>query len=355
MPSDAVFPGGAFPPAVHHTVRQDGDGTGRQDGDGTVRQDGDGAGGRIELAVHELGPTTATPPVVLCHGFPELAYSWRHQLPALADAGFRAVAPDQRGYGGSSAPGPVDAYGIEQLCGDLVGLLDSLEVERAVFVGHDWGGFVAWAMPLLHPDRCAGVAGVCTPYMGFPTTAVLRSIFGDDDEAMYMLWFQAEGVAEAHLDRRVEAVFRTLMVGGVDPSVAAGAGLDRQGGSFNPFLRVDELDVRGEPVATDEELRHYVEVFSRTGFRGGINWYRNLDANAAALPDLGRRTLDLPALMICAELDPALPPALAAGMPEVCSDLESHTIGGAGHWVQQECPDQVNGLLLDWLTRRFAG
>jgi pimeloyl-ACP methyl ester carboxylesterase len=130
-------------------------------------------------------------------------------------------------------------------------------------------------------------------------------------------------------------------------------GLDRSGGDFNPFLRIDDLDPPGEPVATEEELRHYVEVFSRTGFRGGINWYRNIDANAEAHPEVGNRPLELPALMLCAEWDPALPPSLAAGMSSTCADLELHTVPGAGHWLQQECPEQVNGLLIDWLTRRF--
>src|SRR2546428_690317 len=124
----------------------------------------------ITLSVHEAG---AGPAVVLCHGFPELAYSWRHQFPALAAAGFRVIAPDQRGYGGSDAPEPIEAYDLERLTGDLVALLDALGLDRAVFVGPDWGGFVAWAMPVLHPDRGAGVIGVNTPYMALPTTRVL--------------------------------------------------------------------------------------------------------------------------------------------------------------------------------------
>ena len=118
--------------------------------------------GSIDLTVHETGEG---PAVVFCHGFPELAYSWRHQLPAVAAAGFRAIAPDQRGYGDSSAPPNISDYGLTELTGDMAGLLDALEIDRAIFVGHDWGGFVAWAMPLLYPDRTAGVVGVCTPYM----------------------------------------------------------------------------------------------------------------------------------------------------------------------------------------------
>jgi pimeloyl-ACP methyl ester carboxylesterase len=311
--------------------------------------------GPIRLSVHEAGAPSERPPVVLCHGFPDLAYGWRHQLPALAEAGFRAIAPDQRGYGGSSAPEPIGAYSLDHLCGDLADLLDAMEIERAVFVGHDWGGFVAWAMPLLHPDRCAGVVGVCTPYTPFPGTDLLRSMFGEDPEAMYMLWFQEPGVAEAVLDPRARLVFDKLTIAGVDPEVLAEAGTARRAGArFNPFLDLESMPDLGEKLLSAEELDHYATVFERTGFRGGINWYRNIDANGAAHPEVGTTPLTLPTLMLCAEWDPALPPALAANMGSLCSDLELHTISRAGHWVNTECPDQVNELLVDWLTRRFG-
>ena len=198
----------------------------------------DGPDGPVELAVHERGEG---PAVVLCHGFPELAYSWRHQLPALADAGFRAIAPDMRGYGGSSRPEPIDAYDLVDLTGDLVGLLDALDIEQAVFVGHDWGGFVVWAMPLLHPERCAGVVGVCTPYMDFAPTSVMLEAFGGDPEALYITWFQEPGVAEAVMDQQVRPIFESLMRGGVSPDEAV-ARMAENGGrpAMNPFLDVEE-------------------------------------------------------------------------------------------------------------------
>ncbi len=257
-------------------------------------------------------------------------------------------------FGGSSAPEPISAYSLEHLCGDLADLLDALDIDRAVFVGHDWGGFVAWAMPALFPDRCAGVVGLCTPYTPFPTTEFLRAMFGEDPEAMYMLWFQEPGVAEAVLDPRARQVFEKLTVSGVDPEILAAAGVARAAGArFNPFIDLDSVSDAGEPLLTSEELDHYGATFGRTGFRGGINWYRNIDANAAAHPEVGTMPLSLPTLMICAEWDPALPPALAARMGERCSDLEMHTIAKAGHWVQREYPEEVNDLLVDWLTRRF--
>lgn len=307
--------------------------------------------GPIDLSVHEQG---TGPAVVFCHGFPELGYSWRHQLPAVAAAGFRAIAPDQRGYGGSTAPAPVDAYGMAQLTGDLVRLLDELGIDRAVFVGHDWGGFVAWAMGALHPDRCNGIVGVCTPYLPFPGTAFLEMLVDGDVERQYMLWFQEPGVAEAQLDPRARTVFEKLMVGGIDPSLVLQRAMADGKLDMNPFIDLDGLEPLGELIADEETIDHYAEVFARTGFRGGINWYRNVDANMVAHPEIGTQVLEMPTLMLCAEWDPALAPALAAGMPNVCTDLEMHTIPKAGHWVQQECPEQVNDLLVGWLRRRFG-
>lgn len=317
----------------------------------------DPARGTITLSVHESGGATdsdARPPVVFCHGFPELAYSWRHQISAIPDLGFRVLAPDQRGYGDSTAPESVEAYGLGELCGDLADLLDAESIDKAIFVGHDWGGFLAWAMPVLFPDRCAGVVGICTPYTPFPTTELLRSFFGEDPDKLYMLWFQEPGVAESFMDSRVDMIFEKLMRGGTDPEAMAREGFARsKGSSFNPFKEIESLGVRGDPVLDDDELAVYKSTFTRTGFRGGINWYRNIDTNAQRYPEVGTVKLDLPALMVCAEWDPALPPSMARHMPDMCSDLEMTTIPRAGHWLQQEFPDQVNSILGSWLTARF--
>jgi pimeloyl-ACP methyl ester carboxylesterase len=304
----------------------------------------------IKLAVHELGKG---PAVVFCHGFPELAYSWRYQLPAVAAAGFRAIAPDQRGYAESSAPAEVSAYGIGELTGDLVGLLDKLGIERAVFVGHDWGGFVAWAMPVLHPQRTCGVIGVCTPYMAIPPTAVMRTMVGGEDDRHYILWFQPPGQAEGVIDKKVRMVFDRLMRAPLDPQ-EMGKRLMADGKfDMNPFKRIDEFAAGTPPIVEPEELEEYVRAFEKTGFRGGINWYRNIDRNVREHPTIGQVKLDLPCLMITAAWDFALPPSLAAGMGKVCSDLEMHNVERAGHWVQQEFPDQVNQHISDWLARRF--
>ena len=297
--------------------------------------------GSIHLTVHETGEG---PPVVFCHGFPELAYSWRHQLPAVAAAGFRAIAPDQRGYGDSSAPPNISDYGLTELTGDMAGLLDALEIERAIFVGHDWGGFVAWAMPLLYPDRTAGVVGVCTPYMAIPSIDVLRSMVGGKDESWYIVWFQEPGRAEAVMDPKARLIFDRLMRAPLNPFEE----------DMNPFRRIEKLQPDTPLILTPEELDVYVRTYEKTGFRGGINWYRNIDRNLKEHPEIAVKPLTLPCLMITAECDPATPPHMAAGMPALCSDLEMHNIEHAGHWVQQEYPDELNRTLVDWMTRRFT-
>ncbi len=303
----------------------------------------------VTLSVHERGEGL---PVVFCHGFPELAYSWRHQVAAISDAGFRAIAPDMRGYGASERPEPVEAYDLRALTADMVALLDALELPKAVFVGHDWGGFVAWAMPALHPERTAGVIGVNTPYVAFPSTQLLRMLAGGRDERIYVLWFQQPGVAEGVLDGQVRTLFEKLMRGGIPPTDAMARAQTADGFDANPFRRLPEFDAPGHRILTPEELEVYVEAFEKTGFRGGINWYRNIDRNREDYPQVGTAKLSLPCLMVSAEWDPALPPALASGMPNLCSDLESHVIEKCGHWTQQERPDELNQLIIDWLKRR---
>ena len=304
----------------------------------------------INLTVHETGEG---PAVVFCHGFPELAYSWRHQLPAVAAAGFHAIAPDQRGYADSSAPLTISDYGLTELTGDLVGLLDAMKIDRAIFVGHDWGGFVAWAMPVLHPERTAGVIGVCTPYMPFPQTSFMRTLVNGKDERMYILWFQEPGRAEAVMDSKARLIFDRLMRAPLEPAEAVKRMMASGELDMNPFRRIEDLKPETALIVTPEELDVYVNEYEKTGFRGGINWYRNIDRNAREHPQVGVEKLTLPCLMITAEWDGALPPRMAAGMPALCADLEMHNIERAGHWVQQEFPDAVNETIVGWLTRRF--
>jgi pimeloyl-ACP methyl ester carboxylesterase len=305
-------------------------------------------GVRIALRDEGRGPA-----VVLCHGFPELGYSWRLQVPALVAAGFRVLVPDQRGYGDSDRPAAVEAYDIHHLTGDLAGVLDACDVERAVFVGHDWGGLVTWMMPLLHPARTAGVVGVNTPYLPrapMPPVALLRGAFGDNH---YMVHFQTPGVADVALARDVRRVFERLMRRGV-PLADVEARLAARGRMPNMVEMIEEGDALGEPLLADAELQVYVDAFTRTGFTGGINWYRNLDRNWETTPQLDGARIAVPALMIVAEWDAALRPELAEPMRGLVDDLEVATIPRCGHWTQQEHPDELNRLLIDWLRRRGA-
>jgi pimeloyl-ACP methyl ester carboxylesterase len=310
----------------------------------------------VDLHVMEAGEG---PAVVLAHGFPELAWSWRHQLPALAAAGYRAIAPDQRGYGGSSRPEAVEDYDIEHLTGDLVGLLDALDVERAVFVGHDWGSMVVWQSALLHPDRVVGVCGMSVPFVPrapMPPTSLMRAAFGDS--FFYILYFQEPGVADADLGADPATTMRRMLAGvrmGDDAAQAAERMAAPDGRGF-----VDRLP---EPEAlpdwlSQEDLDVYVDAFRRTGFTGGINWYRNFDRNWERTPQLEGAKVTQHSLFIGGALDPVLvmtPPTISEG------SLTDHrgdvVVDDAGHWVQQEKPAEVNAALIGFLDsiRRDQG
>jgi pimeloyl-ACP methyl ester carboxylesterase len=208
-------------------------------------------------------------------------------------------------------------------------------------------------MPVLHPERTAGVIGVCTPYVPMPPTAAIRAVVGDDPDGMYMLWFQEPGVAEGVMDPQARMIFHKLMRGGISPGE-----IEKQRASgpsdMNPFRRIPDFEPMGDLIVTPDELDVYVEAFERSGFRGGVNWYRNIDRNIARSPEVGTQKLELPCLMVTAEWDMALRPELSAGMPALCSDLETAQVAKAGHWIQQEYPEELNAILTDWLKRRFA-
>ncbi len=294
------------------------------------------------------------PAVVFVHGFPDLALGWHKQLPVVAELGFQAIAPDMRGYGGSSCPAAVDDYSLAELTGDLVALLDALDIEKAVFVGHDWGGFVVWGMAALHPERVAGIAAACTPYIPFPSVAVHTAVVDGDIERQYVAWFQIPELAETIMDPQAATIVDKMMRTSVPLEELYAVAFADGKLNMNPFLDIDAFTATGELLLSEEHYQHYVDAFSHTGFRGGINWYRNIDQNAEAHPQVGVAPLDMPCLMLLAELDPALRPKFAEDMPERCSDLDMHVIANAAHWVQQEQPEEFNELLGEWLSRRFG-
>lgn len=305
----------------------------------------------IELAYFEAGPRDGVP-IVLCHGFPELAFSWRHQIKALADAGRWVIAPDQRGYGGSSRPEAVTDYDMEHLTGDLVGLLDHVGAEQAIFCGHDWGGIVVWQMPLMQRGRTAGVIGLNTPFLPRSPAdpiVIMRNRFGPD---MYIVWFQTPGDADKTLAADVDRTLRFFMR---KPRALQQPPTPEGGSTFAFKDLLAQWDGSYEPDAflSADELAVFVETFRRTGFTGGINWYRNFTRNWERSEGLPQRIDDLPCLMITAEKDAVLTPAMAEPMPMLIGDLEMHMVAGSGHWTQQEKPAEVNRLILDWLDRRF--
>jgi pimeloyl-ACP methyl ester carboxylesterase len=303
------------------------------------------------MGYYEAGPLSDPTPFVLLHGWPELAFSWRHQIKTLSEAGCRVIAPDQRGYGATPGPEAVAAYDLDHLTGDVVHLLDHLKIERAIIVGHDWGGIVGWGFPLRHPTRAAGVIGINTPHLPRPPAdpiAILRRRFGD---SMYIVRFQDPGrepdrIFAEHVDAMFDFMLRK-------PPPRSG------GGPINldfPTLvaNYDPARETRAPIVSPEEKAVFVEAFRRSGFTGGINWYRNFTRNwerSAGLDPVIR----VPCLMITAELDAVLPPSMSEGMEALIPDLARHLVKGSGHWTQQEAPDEVSETILGWRRRRFGG
>ena len=271
---------------------------------------------------------------MLAHGFPELAYSWRHQISVLANAGYRVLAPDMRGYGKSGAPDEVEAYDVIELCGDLARVLDNRGLEKAAIVGHDWGANVAWHFALIHPERTACVAGLSVPLVPRAPAAplpIMRKHLGED---FYIVWFQEPGVAEQALGRDVR---RTLLT----PAV------------WTEEWAAKDEDPRVPPFMTEEDVALYVGEFERTGFRGGLNWYRNIDRNWELTEHLDERTIEMPALFMAGTRDSTMKWMSPDVMKGRVTDLRVELVEGAGHWIQQERPDEVNAALLALL--RDAG
>jgi pimeloyl-ACP methyl ester carboxylesterase len=305
----------------------------------------------VQLRVTDAGDPGA-PVVVLAHGFPESAYSWRHQIPALADAGYHVLAPDQRGYGGSSKPEAIEDYNIVALTGDVIGLLDDVDAERAVIVGHDWGAVVAWTLPLLHPDRVAGVVGMSVPPIPrppAPPTQIWRTMFGEN--FFYILYFQEPGVADTDLARDTATTMRR-MIGGLRDS-SGGAAMARMAAP-GPEGFVDRLpEPDGLPGwITQAELDHYIAEFTRTGFTGPLNWYRNFDRNWELTASTPAPTITAPSLFIAGTADPVLTFTPRDRISDIVSgEYREVLIDDAGHWIQQERPDEVNAAVLEFLSR----
>ncbi len=312
----------------------------------------------IRMHIAECG---AGPLVVLCHGFPESWYSWRHQLTALAEAGFHAVAPDMRGYGQTDRPEQIDQYTLLHLVGDMVGLLNALGAADAVIAGHDWGAPVAWHAALLRPDRFRGVIGLSVPFwprLPFRPTSVMMQ---NEQAVFYQLYFQTPGVAEAEFERDVRLSIRSILYSASGdaprPPDAGKPGYEvgmvpRQGGFLSRMVNPASLP----PWLTDADVDFYVNEFTRAGFRGGLNWYRNIDRSWELLAPFAGKQVSVPALYLAGDRDLVVGfrgmGLILAALPHSVPQLRGTImLPGCGHWTQQERPQEVNAAILDFLRR----
>ena len=318
----------------------------------------DANGIRLNIAEQGEGPV-----VLLCHGFPESWYSWRHQLSGLAAAGFRAIAPDMRGYGKSDAPKEIDQYTLFHLVGDMIGVLDALEVRTAVIVGHDLGARVAWQAAQMRPDRIRGVVGLSVPFNPRgkvrPTSAMLRT----PDAQFYQLYFQEPGPADAEFGRDPRASVRNMLFGASGEGVAAARAAAASGGGAPSLGMVPKgsgfLRGPGAPAAlpawiTEDDVDFYAAEFKRTGFTGALNWYRNIDRNWELQGSLQGAPVTVPALYVAGDRDfvVSLPGVeqLLANFKRIMPTLRNiQMIPGCGHWTQQERPNEVNAAIIDFV------
>ena len=309
----------------------------------------------IHLHIAEQGEG---PLVVLCHGFPESWYSWRHQLAALSAAGFRVVAPDMRGYGRSEQPEAIDQYTLLHLVGDMVGLLDVIGVEQAVIAGHDWGAPVAWHAALLRPDRFRAVIGLSVPFWPRRPTKPTSVMPRRDDAMFYQLYFQEPGIAEAELERDPrQTIIKLLYVASGDMPRGGGGGggvgmVRRDGG----FLTGTPSPATLPAWLTEADVDFYAGEFKRTGFRGGLNWYRNIDRNWELLAPFAGAKVMVPALYMAGDRDLVV---AFPGMDRVIANLAHNVpdlratimLPGCGHWTQQERASEVNAAMIDFLRQ----
>ena len=295
------------------------------------------------------------PLVVLVHGWPESWYSWRHQIRPLAAAGYRVAAPDVRGYGGSDKPHSIEAYAIKEMCADIAGLVTALGETRAILIGHDWGASIVWNTALFHPEKVSAVAGLSVPHTGrgpAPRVELFRRIY--KDRFFYQLYFQTPGVAEAELEADVRTSLRKIYYSASGEGINAGPKFDKP-----PDARL--LDGWADPDPfppwlTSADLDYYVAEFQQSGFRGPLNRYRTSELDFAQLAPVADQRIEQPAAFLAGSLDPVLRFVPGVDLIEMMRDRVSdlrlvRLVNGAGHWVQQERPAEVNIALLEFLAR----
>jgi len=311
-------------------------------------------GVRLHLAEAGNGPL-----VLFCHGFPESWYSWRHQLAALSEAGYHAIAPDMRGYGQTDRPEEIDRYTILHLVGDMVGILDALGEQQAVVIGHDWGAPVAWHCAFLRPDRFRAVVGLSVPFFPRGSTRPISAMPQTDSSWFYQLYFQKPGVAEAELERNPRDAIRRVLYSasgdvprkpGKPEGDRAPGMVPRTGGFLTRTIDPERLP----PWLTEADIDFYASEFAQAGFRGGLNWYRNIDRNWELMAPFAGLKVTVPALYIAGDRD------LVVGFPRVDQLIanlklfvpkltQTIMLPGCGHWTQQERAPEVNAAILAFL------
>jgi pimeloyl-ACP methyl ester carboxylesterase len=304
----------------------------------------------ISLHIAEAGDG---PLVLMLHGFPELWYSWRHQLTALADAGYHAVAPDVRGYGDSDKPPAIEDYTMKKMIADYVGLLDALGEDQAVVVGHDWGSPMAWNSAALHPDRYRAVVGLSVPYLPrgpMPPLQMMKAMF--QNNFFYILYFQEPGVAEAEFEEDVRRSLRLFTWGASGEARAiSGFGTAMVNKPADSKLFDGAPEVEGVPPwMTEDDLSVYTAAFEKSGFRGPINRYRCMDLDHEQLTELQDKTIQQPALFIYGEADGVMSFAPMDPMKQLVPNLKIVSFPGIGHWTQQEKPKETNEALIAFLN-----
>ena len=292
----------------------------------------------VTLEVFEAGQHNAGRPLVLCHGWPEHAYSWRYQVPALVAAGYHVIVPNQRGYGNSSCPKDVKAYGIEQLAGDRTALLDHYGYKDATFIGHDWGAIVVWGLTLLHPSRVNKVINLSVPYLNRdekPWVQIMEEVLGP--EHYFVHFNRRPGVADAVLDANTAQFLRNMFRKNLPPAPPEPGMM---------MINLAKADAPlGDPLMHDTDLAVYVDAFAQSGFTSSINWYRNLDRNWHILADVAP-IIQAPTLMIYGDRD-VIPKS--ATLPDFVPNVDVVSLD-CGHCIQQELPDETNAAILGWLA-----
>lgn len=292
----------------------------------------------VELEVFEAGKENKGTPIILCHGWPEHAYSWRHQVAPLVAAGYHVIVPNQRGYGNSSCPKEVTKYDIKHLTDDMVALLDHFEYKDAIFMGHDWGASVVWSMALLHPERVKKMVNLCLPYQirgEKPWIDFMEEFLGED---YYFVHFNKQpGVADAILNESTTQFMTNLYRKNI-PVQTPSEGMEM----INLAKSTTAL---GDSVMNDEDLSVYISGFKQNGFTPSINWYRNLNRNWHIVGEVSP-IVEQKTLMVYGEKD-VIPPL--PNIQDFVPNIDVRTLN-AGHWIQEEIPEELNKIILEWLV-----